>query len=293
MFDVNNTFEVPRLERPSRRELIERFIIPQRPVIVSGAMEGWPALERWTNDYLTEKVGARTLSPSKVTSAGTHIPEPKNGAMATTSEMKFADYIDLIASGAISDGQLYAVQLPIKVALPELWPDVRFPAFVDEDKYAAVNLWLGAGNNFTSLHYDYADNFLTQIRGRKQVILCPPREIARVYPFPFGYVGNNISRVNVASPDLTQFPDWAHAERVCVELGPGDMLYIPLFWWHAVWGFGQNMSINYWWQSSYANFLKHPHQTARFLGSFAVSLRGAAGKMVESVASSAGLQPAR
>ena len=55
--DVKSTFEVPRVERPSRREFEERFLFPQRPVIISGAMEGWPARERWTNDYLKEKVG--------------------------------------------------------------------------------------------------------------------------------------------------------------------------------------------------------------------------------------------
>jgi hypothetical protein len=59
VFDgVKSTFEVPRVERPSRREFEERFLFPQRPVIISGAMEGWPARERWTNDYLKEKVGA-------------------------------------------------------------------------------------------------------------------------------------------------------------------------------------------------------------------------------------------
>lgn len=291
MFDVESTFEVPRVECPSRRELEERFIFPQRPVIVSGAMEGWPAPERWTNDYLTEKAGARPVRPSKATAAGTHIPDPKLGAIATASEMKFAEYIDLLAGDALSDGQLYAVQLPIRTVLPELWPDVRFPHFVDEDKYAAVNLWFGPGNNFTSLHYDCADNFLTQIRGRKQVILCPPREITRVYPFPFSYFGNNISQVNVASPDLTQFPAWAHADRALVEIGPGDMLFIPLFWWHAVWGIDQNMSINYWWQSRYANFLQHPRQTARRIGSYTLGLLGAVGRtVVRKVAGGAELQ---
>jgi lysine-specific demethylase 8 len=42
--DVEGTFDVPRVERPSRREFEERFLYPQRPVIIAGAMEGWPAL---------------------------------------------------------------------------------------------------------------------------------------------------------------------------------------------------------------------------------------------------------
>ena len=61
--DVKSTFEVPRVERPSRQEFEERFHFPQRPVIISGAMEGWPALERWTNDYLTEKSAPAPSTP--------------------------------------------------------------------------------------------------------------------------------------------------------------------------------------------------------------------------------------
>ena len=264
--DVKTTFEVPRLERPSRREFEERFLFPQRPVIISGAMEGWPARERWTNDYLTEKVGARTVTTYKH-KVQAHGPsrvydDPKKG-LSDKPPMKLAEYIDLLAGDAISDGQLYAAFLPIRTTLPELWPDVRFPPFVDEDKYNAVNLLFGPGNNFTPLHYDASDNFLTQIRGRKQVILCPPREIARLYPFPFSYVANHFSQVNVLSPDLTRFPAWAHVDRTRVELGPGDMLFIPVYWWHAVWGIDPNMSINYWWRTRSTNLLQHRRQTAR------------------------------
>jgi len=291
MFEIKSTFEVPRVERPSRREFEERFLFPQRPVIISGAMEGWPARELWTNDYLTEKVGARTVRPFKA-HAGIWIHDPKKRIGDTSSPMKLAEYIDLLAAGAISDGQLYVAQIPIRTAVPELWPDVRFPPFVDENKLLAVNLWFGPGNNLTPLHYDSTNNFLTQIRGRKQVILCPPREITRVYPFPFSYFGNNISQVNVASPDLTQFPAWAHADRALLELGPGDMLFIPVFWWHAAWGIDQNMSINYWWPRRPAILLQlqHPRQTARALSRVRTVFPIAASRMVQRVARRAGLQ---
>jgi lysine-specific demethylase 8 len=93
--DVKSTFEVPRVERPSRREFEERFLFPQRPVIISGAMEGWPARERWTNDYLTEKVGARTVRPYKH-KAHAFQYDPKKG-LSDTPPMKLAEYIDLLA----------------------------------------------------------------------------------------------------------------------------------------------------------------------------------------------------
>jgi hypothetical protein len=282
--DVKTTFEVPRVERPSRREFEERFLFPQRPVIISGAMEGWPALERWTNDYLTEKVGARTVGPykHKAHAFGPRaVLDPKKGH-SDTPPMKLAEYIDLLAGDAISDGLLYVALLQIRTTLPELWPDVRFPPFVDEDEYREVNLWFGPGNNLTPLHNDPSNNFLAQIRGRKQVILCPPREIARLYPFPFSYAANHFSQVNVASPDLTRFPAWAHADRALLELGPGDMLFIPVYWWHAVWGIDQNMSINYWWRVRLANRLQHPRQTARWTFTTAVERVGARRAQVQS-----------
>jgi Cupin-like domain len=264
--DIKSTFEVPRVERPSRREFEERFLLPQRPVIISGAMEGWPARERWTNDYLKEKVGARTVRLYKQNAHADGprrvMYDPKKG-LSDMPPVRFAEYIDLLAGAEVSDGPLYAGGLPIRTALPELWPDVRFPPFVDEDKYRHTNFWFGPGNNFTPPHYDAANNFLAQIRGRKQVILCPPREIARLYPFPFSYVNNHFSQVNILSPDLTRFPGWADADRALVELGPGDMLFIPVYWWHAVWGIDQNMSINYWWRARRAILLQHPRQTAR------------------------------
>ena len=256
--DVKSTFEVPRVERPSRREFEERFLFPQRPVIISGAMEGCP-----------RGSGGPTTTSLRKSAPATSAPYYPKKRLINTPPMKLAEYIDLLAGGAISDGQLYAAAMDIRTTLPELWPDVRFPPFVDEDKYSHVNFWFGPGNNFTPLHYDTANNFLAQIRGRKQVILCPPREIARLYPFPFRYADNpfsyhatHFSQVNVLSPDLTRFPAWAHADRALLEFGPGDMLFIPLYWWHAVWGIDQNMSINYFWRARPANLLQHPRQTA-------------------------------
>jgi hypothetical protein len=269
MFDhVTSTFEVPKVTCLSRQEFEEQYLVPQRPVIISGAMEGWPAREQWTTEHLAEKVGARTFRPWR-----------PDQSPCDTPLMTLAEYIDLVETKAISHGRLYAAQLTIKNTLPELWPDVRFPHFVDEDDYQVVNFWFGPGNNLTPLHYDPTNNFLAQIRGKKQMILCPPRETGRLYPFPLSYAANpysraanHMSQVDVVSPDLTRFPGWADAERAVVELNPGDILFIPFYWWHAVWGIELNMSINYWWRPRPAHVLQHPRQTAAMLAKRSVKV---------------------
>jgi hypothetical protein len=61
----------------------------------------------------------------------------------------------------------------------------------DIEKYAPkmdVNVqyasrWINFGNVYTLLHYDLHDNWLCQMQGRKRVILFPPEEREKLYPF--------------------------------------------------------------------------------------------------------------
>jgi len=113
-------------------------------------------------------------------------------------------------------------------------------------------------------------NLLTQIRGRKRVLLFPPGEIKRLYPFSFRHRFLHISQVSMVEPDHARFPEFQKAARMEVILEPGEMLFIPLFWWHGISGIGENLSINYWWRTPVAAYLRYPRHTARGLGSLVV-----------------------
>ena len=60
-------FSIERVEAPSLVEFQERFLIPQKPVILTNCIEYWPALNggdgkhRWSVPYLRGVVGARTV----------------------------------------------------------------------------------------------------------------------------------------------------------------------------------------------------------------------------------------
>ena len=288
MFDMSSTFEVPRLHRPGRREFEERFLVPHRPVVITGLMEDWPTLTTWTNEYLKEKAGHRTIPISRA-HAGVHLYDPKTRVFDRTP-MRFADFLDRVTSN--TGGELYAAACTIRPKLPDLWPDVRFPPFIDPKRYQQVNLWLGPGDNYSPLHYDASENFLTQVRGRKQVLLCPPDQIAKLYPFPFDYECHYVSQVDVTAPDLARFPAYERVERSLLELAPGEMLFIPFFWWHAMWGIEENMSVNYWWYPSHAQRLRHPFHVARGLAGKVVRMaEGAAGRVARKVAKRVGRRP--
>lgn len=119
-----------------------------------------------------------------------------------------------------------------------------------------ASLWCSSRGCVTPTHFDLCHGFLTQIRGRKRVLLVPPEHTRSMYRADPSGVNPNSSPVDLALfvtglEGEKRFSEAekkrAHAERARfpktrvalgeireVTLGPGDTLYIPPFWWHHV-----------------------------------------------------------
>ena len=60
-----------------------------------------------------------------------------------------------------------------------------------------------------------------------------------------------MSPVDIKEPDLERFPNFAKARRIHCALKPGDVLFMPAFWWHEVQSFPdkverRNLAVNFW-----------------------------------------------
>ncbi len=60
-----------------------------------------------------------------------------------------------------------------------------------------------------------------------------------------------MSPVDILRPDLDRFPNFAKARRLHCVLQPGDILFMPAFWWHEVQSSPdpvekRNLAINFW-----------------------------------------------
>ena len=109
----------------------------------------------------------------------------------------------------------------------------------DEMRFDMAQLWAGDGNGATPLHFDALHNLFAQIGGRKRVVLYPPSESFRVYPYPVGHIRDNFAMADPASPDVSRFPALAHARGLEGILGPGDVLFLPRYYWHHVQQLGE------------------------------------------------------
>ena len=144
-------------------------------------------------------------------------------------------------------------------------PGLRALNDLDVDSHDSLaSLWLG-NRTRVAAHFDLPDNIACVVAGRRRFTLFPPDQIANLYvgPIDLTPAGQPISLVDVANPDFVRFPHFTQAleQAQTAELMPGDALFIPSQWWHAVEALEPiNALVNFWWRQSPA-FMDSPMNT--------------------------------
>lgn len=116
-----------------------------------------------------------------------------------------------------------------------------------------TNLLLcGPSGATTTCHYDEQQNLFAQLCGRKRVRLHAPSDWHRLYPYPLGHPRDRQAQVLLPrddsrnSLDDEDFPLFKHATEFRVDMNPGDILFIPQYWWHQMEGLTRNVSMSWW-----------------------------------------------
>ena len=164
---------LPRVRGLSSQDFLDHFYAPGRPVVIEGAISGWPALERWTPDYLRRAIGNAPVEYQYNRNSSPDFELYKDNHCRTGP---FGEFMDLVeAPGAANNVYLTAYNSRVNgPALAPLMADVApISAYLTE---ATGMLWIGPAGTFTPLHFDVTNNLLAQITGQKQIILIPPSE---------------------------------------------------------------------------------------------------------------------
>lgn len=148
---------------------------------------------------------------------------------------------------------IYAGGIPLRRHLPGLLPTLVVP-ILDTSRATLISLWLG-NRTRTAAHWDLPQNLACVVAGRRRFTLFPTDQIANLYvgPLDFTLAGQPISLVDVDAPDFDRFPRFAEALEAAqaAELYPGDAIYIPSLWWHAVESSDDlGAMINFWWRDA-------------------------------------------
>lgn len=112
-----------------------------------------------------------------------------------------------------------------------------------------VNIWINHRGQFGRAHFDELENFNLQLAGAKRFVLAPPnRRNYYVRSLLKGF-GHHSAFANMLEVDIARFPRFAGEIAKLQEavVRPGQMLYIPIGWWHQVHPIGQlNINMNFW-----------------------------------------------
>jgi hypothetical protein len=245
-----NGTTIERRERLSRDEFYEQYYYQNRPVIITGMLKEWPAMTKWDFDYLRERCGDREV---EVQFGRESDPNFEINAPAHKEMMLFRDYVDLVEKAAVSGEGTNDFYMTAnnasrnRDALDILWEDIYpISEYLDGDSVDKGFFWLGPPGTKTPYHHDLTNNFMAQVMGRKLIKMVPLHDTAYVYNHVHCY-----SEVDGSAVDYERFPNMKKAQLLECTIGPGDVLFIPIGWWHYVEGLGEATVT-----MSYTNFLK-------------------------------------
>ncbi|XP_026395049.1 jmjC domain-containing protein 7 [Papaver somniferum] len=202
---LGTSTRVERLDGPpSPLRFLRDYVSPNKPCIISNAIQHWPALTNWTHndDYLSQKLSrsivsvhltpdgqADALVPSPTTTSTTTTTSLSSlcFASAHTQLMPFPEALRLISSGSSDPFVAYAQEQNdcFRSEYSSLSSDVETHIPWATEALGchpeAVNLWIGNHLSTTSFHKDHYENLYAVITGEKHFLLLPPTDVHRLY----------------------------------------------------------------------------------------------------------------
>ncbi|MFL9458794.1 cupin-like domain-containing protein [Tolypothrix bouteillei VB521301_2] len=250
----NSVNKIERIHNPTPEEFKRATLSYRQPVIVTGKIAEWKAFSLWSIDYLNKVVGNKEINVN-ISKNKIFTFDPETEDTFPSTKMQFTEFTDWINQEKKDEQYYYLQQQPIEISFPELFPDVEIPNYLNKNFFMIANLWIGTGGNTTPLHWDAARNLLSQVRGRKKILLFEPKQAAFLYPFPAHSKTPHMSYLNIDKPDFDKFPKFQKAKYIECLLEPGEMLFIPAFWWHHVYSLDRvNIAVNFWWQANLKDY---------------------------------------
>lgn len=244
-----------QVERATERDLQSprrRRALLEKPLIITGAASKWPACATLQLSELKSRLGSvkvpvRTTDDEFQAFFKPSVQEPGRRKM-----IRLADYVEAIermnqgGERPPYAGNISILKDPaIAGKLASLVEQCRFPELDIPFGAMEYRLWIGAPGQRSTIHNDPYHNLNAQIVGRKRFICFAPSQHPALYPV-FFHRAMWVSPIDPAVPDLARYPDFEQAQGFEAELHPGDILFLPRFWWHIVEAATAAVNINQW-----------------------------------------------
>ncbi|KAJ6824495.1 F-box protein [Iris pallida] len=217
---------IPRRRGLSMEEFVRCFEEPNKPVLLEGCIDSWPALRKWTcRDHLVRVCGDVKFTAGPV-------------EMKLDSYFRYADKVK-------EERPLYVFDPKFVEKVPELGSGYEVPLYFKEDMFSVLGeerpdfrwIIIGPAGSGSSFHVDpnSTSAWNAVIKGSKKWVMFPPEVVPPgVHPSPDG--------AEVACPvSITEWfmnfygacENWKKRPVECV-CKAGEVVFVPNGWWHLV-----------------------------------------------------------
>ncbi|GFO38263.1 hypoxia-inducible factor 1-alpha inhibitor [Plakobranchus ocellatus] len=247
----------------------------QQPVIITGSDLVGSAYH-WNLDYLCAHLGYGLYTVYSSTSGKfkyydeKKVPNvPSFKPPTSHTDMTFQDFVSILRQK--NDSKWIYLQQPLNDTVgPRI--EMDFKGFNWDFAYRQMkkNRWgpltsnlllVGMEGVITPAHYDEQENLFAQIQGYKRFLLFHPDQFECLYPYPIFHPHDRQSQVDFDEPDLKKFPLFSKLKGYEGIVGPKDVLYIPMYWWHQVeslQGHGETISCTFWFKAAPTEKVVYP-----------------------------------
>lgn len=252
---------IPEYSTMSPQQFFKDIAPNQKPIVIRGFSKAWPltlSAQKTPNDFVAYLNKFYTGKKTKMVVA----PPSANKRFYYNEDMTDINYLsgeerlDLFLGRLLEliDRDIYPAISMQGTAVNDI-----LPGLVNENQSQLFpeiepRLWIG-NEGIVNTHYDGSDNVACVVAGRRRFTLFPPEQTCHLYPGSLNFTpaGAPTSLVDLNNPDFERYPLFKRAldQAYCVELGPGDAIFIPMLWWHNVESLEKvNALMNYWWNGS-------------------------------------------
>lgn len=248
---------IREIDPPSAERFLNDIVPAGEPVVMRGLVSEWPWVSLGPKSLLKSVAEAslekpvQTFSAHDRTNGRYFYDETLRGLNFERDSITLRSLTDRLGKGV--DGHIYAGGVNIAEHLPSFLKDHPVP-FLPDSVERLTSLWIGNRGRVPA-HWDLPNNIAALVHGERTFTLFPPEQIENLYigPLDFTLAGQPCSLVDIENPDFDKFPKAASALEAAyrVTLEPGDVIFIPSLWLHAVQNDGPiGVLVNVWWREA-------------------------------------------
>ena len=231
--------EVPVRHAPPAEHFFRDHYATNRPVVLTGLVDHWPARAGWSLDRLAALPGDRTI---EVQTGRESDPAYEQRSDSHRTMMPLAALIERLRGDEPSNDFYVTANNGThnRQALAPLWEDLGpISGYLVDDPARDGFLWIGPAGTITPFHHDLTNNLLVQIKGRKRVTLVPPWDTPLMRNHAHCYSSWS------GPQELQALPDGQRPALLTCTIGPGDALFLPVGWWHHVEALDMTMGMSF------------------------------------------------